>query len=85
MPPAALRSIDLPGGRVHYRESGPTDGPPVVFVHGFLVDHTLWSDVPELLGEQGFRTLAPTWRWAPTPRRWSPAPSSLRAASPTSC
>ena len=61
MPPAALRSIDLPGGRVHYRESGPADGPAVVFVHGFLVDHTLWSDVPELLGEQGFRTLAPTW------------------------
>jgi pimeloyl-ACP methyl ester carboxylesterase len=56
-----LRTIDLPGGRVHYRESGPADGPPVVFVHGFLVDHTLWSDVPELLGEQGFHTFAPTW------------------------
>ena len=56
-----LRTIDLPGGRVHFRESGPADGRPVVFVHGFLVDHTLWSDVPELLGEQGFRTLAPTW------------------------
>ena len=56
-----LRTIDLPHGRIHYRTSGPVDGRPVVFVHGFLVDHTLWSDVPELLGEQSFRTFAPTW------------------------
>ena len=56
-----LRTIDLPQGPVHYRTAGPEDGRPVVFVHGFLVDHTLWSDVPERLGEQGFRTFAPTW------------------------
>ena len=56
-----LNTIDLPQGPVHYRTSGPADGPPVVFVHGFLVDHTLWSDVPERLGRQGFRTFAPTW------------------------
>ena len=55
------RSIDLPAGTVHYREAGPADGPAVVFVHGFLVDDTLWSDVPERLAEQGFRALAPTW------------------------
>ena len=56
-----LHTIDLPGGRVHFRESGPVDGKPVVFVHGFLVDHTLWADLPERLGERGFRTFAPTW------------------------
>jgi pimeloyl-ACP methyl ester carboxylesterase len=55
------RTIDLPGGRVHFREAGPVDGRPVVFVHGFLVDDTLWSDVPERLGERCFRTFAPTW------------------------
>lgn len=54
-------SIDLPAGTIHYRESGPADGPPVVFVHGFLVDNTLWSDVPERLAAQGFHTFAPTW------------------------
>jgi pimeloyl-ACP methyl ester carboxylesterase len=54
-------SIDLPAGTIHYRESGPADGPPVVFVHGFLVDDTLWSDVPERLAEQGFHAFAPTW------------------------
>jgi pimeloyl-ACP methyl ester carboxylesterase len=55
------RTIDLPAGRIHYREAGPADGRPVVFVHGFLVDGTLWSDVPERLAARGFRTLAPTW------------------------
>ena len=55
------RSIDLPSGTIHYRESGPADGRPVVFVHGFLVDDTLWSDVPERLAEAGFLTYAPTW------------------------
>ena len=29
--------------------------------HGFLVDATLWSDVPERLGEEGHHTFAPTW------------------------
>ena len=57
----AHHSIDLPAGTIHYRESGPADGPPVVFVHGFLVDDTLWSDVPERLAAAGFRTFAPTW------------------------
>jgi pimeloyl-ACP methyl ester carboxylesterase len=41
--------------------SGPAQGRPVVFVHGFLVDDTLWSDVPERLAEAGFRSYAPTW------------------------
>ncbi len=32
-----------------------------MFVHGFLVDDTLWADVPERLGAAGFRAYAPTW------------------------
>jgi pimeloyl-ACP methyl ester carboxylesterase len=55
------RSLELPAGTIHYRESGPADGRPVVFVHGFLVDDTLWSDVPERLAELGLHTFAPTW------------------------
>ncbi|MFC7494858.1 MULTISPECIES: alpha/beta fold hydrolase [unclassified Nocardioides] len=55
------RSVDLPAGRVHYRESGPPDGPVVVFVHGFLVDDALWADVPERVGAAGLRAIAPTW------------------------
>jgi pimeloyl-ACP methyl ester carboxylesterase len=55
------RSIELAAGSIGYREAGPADGPPVVFVHGFLVDDTLWSDVPQRLAERGFHTFAPTW------------------------
>jgi len=55
------RTIELPAGVVDYRETGPTDGPVVVFVHGFLVDDQLWSDVPERLGERGFHCYAPAW------------------------
>jgi pimeloyl-ACP methyl ester carboxylesterase len=53
--------VDLPAGRIDYRQSGPDDGRPIVFVHGFLVDDTAWADVPERLANQGFRTIAPTW------------------------
>ena len=68
---AAQQSIELTAGTVHYRESGPADGRPVVFVHGFLVDHGLWSDVPERLAAKGFHTFAPTWPLGshPTPMR----------------
>ena len=54
-----MERIDLPAGTVHYRSFGPADGRPVVFVHGFLVDTTLWSDVPQRLAEAGYRTFAP--------------------------
>ena len=58
---AASRSIELAAGTVHYRESGPAEGRAIVFVHGFLVDHGLWADVPERLAAEGFHTFAPTW------------------------
>jgi pimeloyl-ACP methyl ester carboxylesterase len=54
-------SVELPAGTIHYRVSGPEGGRPVVFVHGFLVDDSLWADVPERLGDAGFRTYAATW------------------------
>ena len=39
------REIRLSSGTIRYREDGPKDGPPLVFVHGFLVDGLLWRDV----------------------------------------
>lgn len=66
------RSIDLPAGTIHYRESGPEGGRSVVFVHGFLVDDTLWADVPERLADAGFRTYAPTWPLASQPAPMKP-------------
>lgn len=52
------REIDLPAGRVRYREAG--EGKPVVFVHGYLVDGRLWDGVVDSLSDR-FRCLAPNW------------------------
>jgi len=53
----------LSHGEITYWDRGPrsSDLPPVVFVHGFLVDSALWSDVAELLADKGIRSLAPNW------------------------
>jgi pimeloyl-ACP methyl ester carboxylesterase len=50
--------IDLPSGRIRYRESGT--GKPIVFVHGFLVDGRLWAGVVDQLSDR-YRCLAPDW------------------------
>jgi pimeloyl-ACP methyl ester carboxylesterase len=42
-----MHEITLPQGTIHYRDGG--EGPPVVFVHGLLVDGTLWRKVTPLL------------------------------------
>jgi pimeloyl-ACP methyl ester carboxylesterase len=46
----------LPQGTIHYRDEGT--GAPVVFLHGLLVDGTVWRKVVPLLGE-GVRAIAP--------------------------
>ncbi len=51
-----MRSIDVPAGVIEYDEAG--SGPPVVLLHGLLMDHTLWDRVLPLLPE-GFRYLRP--------------------------
>jgi pimeloyl-ACP methyl ester carboxylesterase len=52
------KEIDLPAGRVRYREAGA--GKPIVFVHGYLVDGRLWGGVVDRLSDR-FRCLAPDW------------------------
>ena len=52
------REIDLPAGRIRYREAG--EGPAVVFVHGYLVDGRLWDGVVDRLSST-HRCLAPDW------------------------
>jgi len=49
-------TVTLPQGTIHYRESG--EGPPIVFVHGLLVDGRLWRKVTPLL-EDNFRCIVP--------------------------
>jgi pimeloyl-ACP methyl ester carboxylesterase len=60
--PTGLAVADLPQGRLEYRATGPASSsrPPVVFVHGILVDARLWQPVAERLAAEGIRSYAPT-------------------------
>jgi pimeloyl-ACP methyl ester carboxylesterase len=51
-----MNEVTIPQGTIRYRESG--EGPPIVFVHGLLVDGSLWRKVTPLL-EDRFRCLVP--------------------------
>jgi pimeloyl-ACP methyl ester carboxylesterase len=51
-----MHGIQVPAGVIEYDEVG--SGPPVVLLHGVLMDHTLWDRVLPLLPE-GFRYLRP--------------------------
>ena len=58
-----MPTIDLPIGPVDYRIVGPrgADSPVAVFVHGFLVNATLWDPVAEQLAAGGVRCILPDW------------------------
>jgi pimeloyl-ACP methyl ester carboxylesterase len=62
-PLSELTRLDLPQGTIEYRVAGPSDSsfPPVVFVHGLLVDHQLWTAVADMLADRGIRSYAPNW------------------------
>jgi pimeloyl-ACP methyl ester carboxylesterase len=51
-----MSETKLTQGTIHYRESG--EGPPIVFMHGLLVDGRLWRKVTPLL-EGDFRCIVP--------------------------
>ncbi|MFT3838779.1 MAG: alpha/beta hydrolase [Myxococcaceae bacterium] len=51
------KRVVLPQGTIHYRDVG--EGPPVVFVHGLLVNGSVFGDVPDRL--KGYRCLVPHW------------------------
>ena len=56
-----MPTVDLPQGRVNYRVAGPPDStlPPVVFVHGILVNGEMWTGVAAALAERGIRSYTP--------------------------
>jgi pimeloyl-ACP methyl ester carboxylesterase len=58
-----MPTIDLPIGPLDYRDLGPRAvGTPVaVFVHGFLVNSTVWDPVAEKLAADGVRCILPDW------------------------
>jgi pimeloyl-ACP methyl ester carboxylesterase len=58
-----MAELTLRQATIEYQEFGPRDSahPPVLFVHGILVDGRLWRQVAEALGRRGFRCIVPTW------------------------
>ncbi|HEY3754045.1 MAG TPA: alpha/beta hydrolase [Pseudonocardiaceae bacterium] len=54
-----MHSIELPAGVIEYDEVGA--GPPVVLLHGLLMDHTVWDRVLPLLppGNRYIRPVLP--------------------------
>ena len=58
-----MPTIALPHGTVQYRVAGPENAatPPVVFVHGFLVNATLWTKTADALAAGGVRSYAADW------------------------
>jgi pimeloyl-ACP methyl ester carboxylesterase len=58
-----MAQVALKQATIEYQEFGPQDSayPPVLFVHGILVDGRLWREVAEGLARRGFRCIVPTW------------------------
>lgn len=69
-----MSTIDLRNGTVDYRSAGPEDStaPPVVFVHGFLVNGSLWTKTADALAQAGVRSYAPDWPLGAHNRALSP-------------
>src|SRR6185437_14628800 len=63
LPEATMPTIDLPIGPVDYRDLGPraADAPVALFVHGFLVNATLWDRVAEQGAADRVRCVLPDW------------------------
>ncbi|AFC46305.1 alpha/beta hydrolase [Mycobacterium intracellulare subsp. intracellulare] len=56
-----MSTIDISAGTIHYEATGPENGRPVVFVHGYMMGGQLWRQVSERLAARGLRCIAPTW------------------------
>lgn len=56
-----MPAITLNSGTIHYEKSGPADGRPVLFIHGYAMGASLWRPLTERLAAEGFSCLAPTW------------------------
>ncbi|BDX32010.1 oxidoreductase [Mycobacterium antarcticum] len=56
-----MPQVTLERATIDYRVLGPEDSPhpPVLFIHGILVDHRLWLKVAEQLAHNGFRCILP--------------------------
>jgi pimeloyl-ACP methyl ester carboxylesterase len=63
-----LKQIDAGALNVGYAEAGPSDGPPVILLHGWPYDIYSYVDVAPLLGSKGYRVIVPYLRGYGTTR-----------------
>jgi pimeloyl-ACP methyl ester carboxylesterase len=56
-----MPTISLNAGPIHYEQSGPHDGRPIVFVHGYAMGASLWRALSERLARDGLSCIVPTW------------------------
>ena len=64
-----MAEVQLSQGTIRYREAG--SGPPIVFVHGYLVGGQLWDRVVDALSDR-FRCIAPEWPMGAHPVAMNP-------------
>lgn len=64
----ALKQIDAGVLNVGYAEAGPTDGPPVILLHGWPYDIHSYVEVAPLLASAGYRVIVPYLRGYGTTR-----------------
>ena len=77
-----MPQVALQQATIDYRVLGPEDSPhpPVVFVHGILVDSRLWDRVADGLARQGFRCYLPNWPLEAACASWSSTPIPTMSA-----
>ena len=63
-----LKQIDAGVLNVGYAEAGPTNGPPVILLHGWPYDIHTYADVAPLLAAKGYRVVVPYLRGYGTTR-----------------
>ncbi|HEV7700116.1 MAG TPA: alpha/beta hydrolase [Pyrinomonadaceae bacterium] len=57
-----LKQIDAGVLNIGYAESGSTDGPPIILLHGWPYDIHTYVDVAPLLAAKGYRVIVPFLR-----------------------
>jgi pimeloyl-ACP methyl ester carboxylesterase len=65
---APLKQIEAGVLNVGYGEAGPSDGPPVILLHGWPYDIHTYVDVAPLLASAGYRVVVPYLRGYGTTR-----------------
>ena len=78
-----VKQIDAGVLNVGYVDSGPSDGPAVVLLHGWPYDIRSYADVAPILVSEGYRVIVPYVRGYGTTRFLSAGRRTPTCSSPT--